>query len=200
MKFEAFKEAILEAKHHIHLEYFIIRDDELGNQIVDLLTQKAAEGIEVRAIFDAAGTFSVKKDFFTPLKKAGGDVRIFFPLKISFLNTRLHFRNHRKILVVDGTTGFIGGFNIGDEYLGKGPLGYWRDTHVRLHGKAVAALQNRFIMDWNYAAKDAQISVEDIGKPILSERRIPGCHRAFIYPDCLIQDRIPQKKPSIRDI
>ncbi|MDO9522658.1 MAG: cardiolipin synthase [Methanocorpusculum sp.] len=165
MKFEAFKEAILEAKHHIHLEYFIIRDDELGNLVVDLLTQKAAEGIEVRAIFDAAGTFSVKKEFFTQLKKAGGDVRIFFPLKISFLNTRLNFRNHRKILVVDGTTGFIGGFNIGDEYLGKGPMGYWRDTHVRLHGKAVAALQTRFIMDWNYAAQDAQISVEDWESP-----------------------------------
>ena len=169
MKFEAFKEAIRGAKHHIHLEYFIIRDDELGNQIVELLAEKAAQGVEVRAIFDAAGTFSVKKEFFTPLKKAGGDVRIFFPLKVSFLNTRLHFRNHRKILVVDGTTGFIGGFNIGDEYLGKGPMGYWRDTHLRLHGKAVVALQTRFIMDWNYAAKDAQISVEDRDCPYYPE-------------------------------
>lgn len=77
----------------------------------------------------------------------------------------MNFRNHRKILVVDGTTGFIGGFNIGDEYLGKGPMGYWRDTHVRLHGKAVAALQTRFIMDRNYAAQDAHISVEDWESP-----------------------------------
>ena len=169
MKFAAFKEAVAGAKHHIHLEYFIIRDDELGNEIIELLTEKAAEGVEVRVIFDAAGTFSVKDEFFAPLKKAGGDVRIFFPLKVSFLNTRLHFRNHRKILVVDGVVGFIGGFNIGDEYLGKGPMGYWRDTHLRLHGKAVAALQTRFIMDWNYAAKNAQISVEDRKSPYYPE-------------------------------
>lgn len=169
MKFAAFKEAVAGAKHHIHLEYFIIRDDELGGEIIQLLAEKAAEGVEVRAIFDAAGTFSVKDEFFAPLKKAGGDVRIFFPLKVSFLNTRLHFRNHRKILVVDGVTGFIGGFNIGDEYLGKGPMGYWRDTHLRLHGKAVVALQTRFIMDWNYAAKDAQISVEDRDCPYYPE-------------------------------
>ena len=169
MKFAAFKEAVAGAKHHIHLEYFIIRDDELGDEIIQLLAEKAAEGVEVRAIFDAAGTFSVKDEFFAPLKKAGGDVRIFFPLKVSFLNTRLHFRNHRKILVVDGVTGFIGGFNIGDEYLGKGPMGYWRDTHLRLHGKAVVALQTRFIMDWNYAAKDAQISVEDRDCPYYPE-------------------------------
>lgn len=169
MKFAAFKEAVAGAKHHIHLEYFIIRDDELGNEIIKLLARKAAEGVEVRAIFDAAGTFSVNDRFFAPLKKAGGDVRIFFPLKVSFLNTRLHFRNHRKILVVDGVIGFIGGFNIGDEYLGKGPMGYWRDTHLRFHGKAVSALQTRFIMDWNYAAKNAQISVEDKDSPYYPE-------------------------------
>jgi Phosphatidylserine/phosphatidylglycerophosphate/cardiolipin synthases and related enzymes len=86
-------------------------------------------------------------------------VRIFFPLKIPFLNTRLHFRDHRKILVVDGKWGMIGGFNIGDEYLGKGPLGYWRDTHLRIRGGGVATLQSRFIMDWNYAAKDAPIEM-----------------------------------------
>lgn len=165
-KFAAVREAILSAKHHIHMEYFIIRDDALGRDIISLLAKKAAEGVEVRVIFDAAGTFSIdKKKFFGPVRKAGGDVRIFFPLKIPFLNTRLHFRNHRKILVVDGKTGFIGGFNIGDEYLGKGHLGYWRDTHVRIHGIAVASLQRRFIMDWNYAAKDAQLLVENNDNP-----------------------------------
>lgn len=159
-KFSEMKSAILQAKHHIHIEYFIIRDDELGREIVSLLAQKAAEGVLVRAIFDAAGTFRIrKKQFFSPITKAGGDVRIFFPLKIPFLNTRLHFRNHRKILVIDGQTGFIGGFNIGDEYLGKGRLGYWRDTHLRIKGTAVASLQRRFIMDWNYAAPNARLFV-----------------------------------------
>lgn len=160
MKFSSMREAILSAKHHIHIEYFIIRDDELGREIVSLLAKKAAEGVEVRAIFDAAGTFRIrKKKFFGSICKAGGDVRIFFPLKIPFLNTRLHFRNHRKILVVDGKVGFIGGFNIGDEYLGKGELGYWRDTHLKIRGAAVASLQRRFVMDWNYSAKDAQLLI-----------------------------------------
>ena len=128
--------------------------------MVALLAEKAAEGVEVRAIFDAAGTFRIhKKKFFGSICRAGGDVRIFFPLKIPFLNTRLHFRNHRKILVVDGRVGFIGGFNIGDEYLGKGEMGYWRDTHLRIEGSAVASLQRRFVMDWNYSAKDARLFV-----------------------------------------
>ncbi len=161
-KFAALKDAIASAKHHVHIEYFIIRDDELGRSIIDALAKKAAEGVEVRAIFDAAGTYRIKKKkFFAPILNAGGDVRIFFPLKIPFLNTRLHFRNHRKILVVDGKIGFIGGFNIGDEYLGKGELGYWRDTHLRIEGGAVASLQHRFIMDWNYAAKNARIDPTD---------------------------------------
>jgi len=157
-KFATFKETIESAKKYIHLEYFIIRDDQLGREVVELLGKKAREGVTVRAIFDAGGTFSIKKKkFFAPITDAGGDVRIFFPLKIPFLNTRLHFRDHRKILVVDGVIGMIGGFNIGDEYLGKGHLGYWRDTHLRIQGFGVAGLQQRFIMDWNYAAKDAQI-------------------------------------------
>ena len=164
-KFAAFRETIESAKKYIHLEYFIIRDDELGREIVQLLAKKAREGVTVRAIFDAGGTFSIKKKkFFAPITDAGGDVRIFFPLKIPFLNTRFHFRDHRKILVVDGLTGMLGGFNIGDEYLGKGHLGYWRDTHLRIRGCGAAGLQNRFIMDWNYAAKNAIIDVtEDSG-------------------------------------
>lgn len=158
-KFDSMIEDIKGAKHQIHMEYFIIRDDELGREVMDLLTKKAAEGVKVRLIFDAAGTMRIGKKFFEPLKKAGGDVRIFFPLKIPFLNTRIHFRDHRKILVIDGMIGYIGGFNVGDEYLGKGHLGYWRDTHLKIRGGAVASLQTRFIMDWNYAAKDAAIDV-----------------------------------------
>lgn len=161
-KFAAFRETIESAKKYIHLEYFIIRDDELGREIVQLLAKKAREGVTVRAIFDAGGTFSIKKKkFFAPITDAGGDVRIFFPLKIPFLNTRFHFRDHRKILVVDGLTGMVGGFNIGDEYLGKGHLGYWRDTHLRIRGCGAAGLQNRFIMDWNYAAKDAPVDITE---------------------------------------
>jgi len=160
-KFAAFKEAIKSARHHIHMEYYILRGDELGREIIDLLTERAAAGVEVRVLFDAVGVQKVKREFFANLRAAGGEVAIFFPLKIPFLNTRINFRNHRKILVVDGKTGFIGGFNIGDEYLGKGPLGYWRDTHLRLHGGAVSGLQTRFIMDWNYAVPDSLVVVDE---------------------------------------
>lgn len=129
------------------MEYYILRADELGREIIDLLTERAAAGVEVRVLLDAVGVQMVKKEFFANLRAAGGRVEIFFPLKIPFLNTRINFRNHRKIFVVDGKEGFIGGFNIGDEYLGKGPLGYWRDTHLRIHGGAVSSLQTRFIVD-----------------------------------------------------
>ena len=159
-KFAAFKEAIRSAQHHIHMEYYILRGDQLGREIIDLLAERAAAGVEVRVLFDAVGVQKVKRDFFANLREAGGRVEIFFPLKIPFLNTRINFRNHRKILVVDGKVGFIGGFNIGDEYLGKGPLGYWRDTHLRLHGGAVSGLQTRFIMDWNYAVPAAPVIVD----------------------------------------
>lgn len=154
---------IKNAKHHIHMEFFIIRDDELGREIIKILGEKAAEGVEVRVIFDAAGTYSIhKKKFFAPIINAGGDVRIFFPLKIPFLNTRFHFRDHRKILVIDGCIGYIGGFNIGEEYLGRGRMGYWRDTHLRIKGCGVMGLQSRFTMDWNYAAKDKPLVINDV--------------------------------------
>lgn len=180
-KFAALREAIRSAKHHVHIEYFIIRNDELGRSIVQLLAEKAKEGVEVRAIFDAAGTFRIrKKKFFGPITKAGGDVRIFFPLKIPFLNTRLHFRNHRKILVVDGNLGFIGGFNIGDEYLGKGEMGYWRDTHLKIEGAAVASLQRRFVMDWNYAAPDARLFVTAESDAYFPESLIRPCGTAKV--------------------
>ncbi len=160
-KFAAFKEAIRSARHHIHMEYYILRADELGREIIDLLAERAAAGVEVRVIFDAVGVQKVKPAFYENLVKTGGNVQIFFPLKIPIFNTRINYRNHRKILVVDGKTGFIGGFNIGDEYLGKGPLGYWRDTHLRLHGGAVSSLQTRFIMDWNYAVPASPVEVRE---------------------------------------
>lgn len=157
-KFRAMEETVLGAKNHIHLEYYIIRDDPLGRKIMALLAQKAAEGVEVRVLFDAVGVHKIKPSFYRGLKEAGGKIQILFPLMVPFLNTRINYRNHRKILVVDGAVGFIGGFNIGVEYLGEGPLGYWRDTHLRIRGGAVASLQKRFIKDWNFAAKEDAIT------------------------------------------
>jgi cardiolipin synthase len=153
-KFRALLEAIEGAQDHIHMEYYILRTDEMGGKVIDSLTRKAREGVEVRWLYDALGCSKVPKSFYQGLLAAGGKIAPFFPSHIPLINLRFNYRNHRKIVVIDGKTGFIGGFNIGDEYLGKGPLGYWRDSHLKIQGTAVSALQVRFILDWNFAAKD----------------------------------------------
>ncbi len=157
-KFKALRDAIKNATQHIHIEYYIIRNDDLGHKIVAALAAKAKEGVEVRLIYDGLGCARLPRNFFKELTDAGGHVAGFFERKIPLLNIRVNYnknyRDHRKIVVIDGTTGFVGGFNIGDEYLGKGPLGYWRDTHLKLNGYAVGMLQIRFFQDWSFAAKE----------------------------------------------
>lgn len=148
-KFEALLSAIADAQHHIHMEYFILNNDDLGRKVVDALARKAREGVEVRLLVDAMGTrwgVGLKK-VFAELTDAGGRIAEFFPSLY-----RVNYRNHRKIAVIDGRVGFIGGFNIGDEYLGKGPLGNWRDEALKLTGSGVSTLQLRFMLDWNYAS------------------------------------------------
>lgn len=153
---------IEEAKEHVHLLYYIFNDDELGGRLLKLLTKKAREGVEIRLLYDAVGSAGVSSRFFRPLVEAGGEVVSFFPSSIPFLNFRVNFRNHRKLTIIDGKIGYIGGFNIGDEYLGKDKkLGYWRDTHLRIEGKAVYMLQARFFLDWNLSApKRMQESID----------------------------------------
>ncbi|ATF16143.1 cardiolipin synthase [Brevibacillus brevis X23] len=142
-----------EAREHIHLLYYILNDDDLGKQLIQLLTKKAKEGVEVRLLYDAVGSSGISSRFLRPLVEAGGQVASFFPAKIPFLNFRVNFRNHRKLTIIDGKIGYIGGFNIGDEYLGKDKkLGYWRDTHLLIEGRAVYMLQARFFLDWNLSA------------------------------------------------
>jgi len=145
-KFNALFDAIRGARHHIHLQYYIIRDDPLSRELISALAAKAREGVEIRLLADSLG-MKVKKKGLEEFLKAGGKYAAFFPRLYT-----LNYRNHRKIAVIDGTTGFIGGYNIGEEYLGKGPLGYWRDAAIRIDGTGVVGLQLRFFMDWNYAA------------------------------------------------
>ena len=178
-KFEALKDAIRSAKHHVHIEYFIIRDDELGREIVSVLAEKAKEGVEVRALFDAGGVPKGYKKLFAPILENGGDVRIFFKSKLP-VSPRINFHDHRKILVIDGKLGFIGGFNIGDEYLGKGKLGKWRDTHLRISGDAVGSLQMRFIADWNYTAKDNPIEINEADTPYFPEKPKDQCGQSVV--------------------
>ncbi|GAB7015198.1 cardiolipin synthase [Methanogenium cariaci] len=159
-KFDALLDAIDGAEDFIHLEYYIIRNDTLSRQIATALARKAREGVTVRVLGDAVGCQGLPKDFFRELIDAGGEVAWFFRSKYLHINMRVNYRNHRKIAIIDGKTGFIGGFNIGDEYLGKGPLGNWRDTHLKITGTAVHSLQVRFFMDWNHAA-DADLGFEE---------------------------------------
>ncbi|MGE8206933.1 cardiolipin synthase [Heyndrickxia sp. NPDC080065] len=154
-KFQALFEDIKQAKNHIHLVYYIFRNDLLGKKLVELLTEKAKEGVKVRLLFDDMGSRKLPRKFFKGLTDAGGEVAAFFPAKIPLLNLRVNFRNHRKLAIIDGKIGYIGGFNIGDEYLGLDKkFGYWRDTHLKITGKAVLAMQTRFVLDWNQASSN----------------------------------------------
>ncbi len=152
--YEAILAAIAGARRHVHLEYYTFRSDETGRRVVDLLVEKARAGVQVRLLYDSAGSLFLSPGMTRPLVQAGGRVCDFLPLNPLRSWVRINLRNHRKITVVDGAVGFTGGMNIGDEYLGKGPLGFWRDTSLRLEGPAVAGLQRVFMEDWNFASDE----------------------------------------------
>ncbi|MFD3260449.1 cardiolipin synthase [Paenibacillus lentus] len=152
--FEAMLKSIAAAKHHIHIEFYIIRDDELGTRFERLLIQKALEGIQVRLLYDGIGSRRLGKAFLNRLQYAGVETGCFFPPQTTFLDKRINYRNHRKIVVVDGKVGFFGGLNIGDEYVGKSSkFGYWRDTHFRIKGDSVLWIQFAFLTDWYMVKK-----------------------------------------------
>ncbi|GGF92620.1 cardiolipin synthase [Paenibacillus abyssi] len=152
-KFDSLLQAIEEAEDHIHLLYFIVRNDTLGKRLTQALTKKAREGVKVRFLYDHVGSRALPTRFFQELTAAGGQVAAFFPSRIPLLNLRLNYRNHRKLAIIDGRYGYIGGFNIGDEYLGLAErFGAWRDTHLKLEGSAVQQIQVQFILDWNLSS------------------------------------------------
>ncbi|MGE6489378.1 cardiolipin synthase [Paenisporosarcina sp. NPDC076898] len=157
VKFTALLEDLEHAKDHIHIQYYIFRLDGLGRRIYDVLIRKAKQGVKVRLLFDDMGSRGVRKKHFKELMDLGGEVEAFFPSIMPLVNPRLNYRNHRKIVVIDGRVGYIGGFNVGDEYLGLDrKFGYWRDTHLRIEGSALHPLQTRFILDWNQAASKVE--------------------------------------------
>ncbi len=154
-KFEALIEDIRQAKDFIHIQYYIIRNDVLFNRIKEILLEKIKEGVEVRILFDAMGCRSVRKRYWEDLNKQGIKTAEFFPALMRRLHLRINYRNHRKIVVIDNKVGYVGGFNVGKEYIGLDPkFGYWRDTHLRIKGEAIMGLALRFLLDWNYAAKE----------------------------------------------
>lgn len=156
-KFIDLFEEIRNAKHHIHLEYFNFRNDSIANALFDLLAEKAEEGVEVRAMFDAFGNWSnnkpLKKRHLKEIRKRGIEIVKFDPFIFPWINHAIH-RDHRKIVVIDGKTGYTGGMNIADYYINGLPkIGQWHDMHVKIEGDAVRYLQGIFLTIWNKETK-----------------------------------------------
>ena len=141
------------AEHHIHIDTFIISDDPLGRLIADALIDKARQGIEVRLIYDDVGSWRTPNSFFTRMRNEGIEVYAFMPVRFPAFTSRVNYRNHRKICVIDGEVGFIGGMNIARRYVQGTSKQSWRDTHVKLTGAAVYGLQRAFLVDWYFVSK-----------------------------------------------
>ncbi len=153
-KFEKLAAELEKAKDFIHIQYYIIKPDEVFEKIEKVLARKAAEGVEVRILYDSMGCRYMKRRDWKRLHEEGIQTAEFFPAKLKKLHLRINYRNHRKIVVIDGKVGFVGGFNVGREYIGKDEyFKYWRDTHLKIEGRAVSSLNSRFVLDWNYATK-----------------------------------------------
>ncbi|UYQ94373.1 cardiolipin synthase [Chitinophaga horti] len=170
-KFPLMLQVLRSAEHHIHLEYYIFEEDTIGREIMEVLKDKARNGVNVRFIYDDFGSSDINRRFLKEMREAGVEVFPFYRVRI--LANRLNYRNHRKIVVVDGHTGFIGGINVADKYINdprynptKKTAMYWRDTHLMIKGHAVHSLQFIFMSDWNFCA----------------EANLPITHQFF--PDC----------------
>ena len=150
--FKSLIRALKQAKKCIHIEYYIFRDDKLGQILKDLLIQKANNGVFVSIVYDDMGCFGNSPSFFKEMRKAGIEVNCFFPSYVPFIKKRANYRNHRKIMVIDNEMAYIGGFNIGVEYLGlKKKFGYWRDTHLKITGSSVQYINLQFLLDRRFA-------------------------------------------------
>ena len=152
-KFETLLQEINQARHHIHIQYYIFADDEIGRQVKDALISKAKEGVEVRVLYDDVGSWNVKQRFFQEMQNAGIEVYAFLKVAFPVFSSKVNYRNHRKVVVIDGTVGFMGGMNIADRYLTGTSWGMWRDSHFKVAGKGVHGLQSAFLIDWYVASK-----------------------------------------------
>lgn len=154
-KFPELIEAIKLAKHHIHLEYYIYEDSIIGNTLKNILINKAKEGVKIRLIYDDFGSKSIRKKIVKELRAGGVEAYPFNRIRLLFFANRINYRNHRKIIVIDGKTGFTGGINISDRYINNAQDNskkFWRDTHIRIDGPGVMMLQHIFLCDWNFCS------------------------------------------------
>lgn len=163
-KIEALKRDIAAARNFIHVQYFIIEKDHVGTELVELLMSKAREGVKVRVLYDYVGSIHVGSRTLKHMRAAGIEVHSFLELTLAKMAFRINWRNHRKIVVIDGQVGYVGGMNIADRYV-TGDKKWsvpWRDTHLRLTGSAVAALQYSFAIDWNFTTRKLLIGEEQL--------------------------------------
>lgn len=151
-KFPEVLQSLKEAKHHIHIQYYIYENDTIGNQVADILKEKAKQGVEVRFIYDDYGSQNIRKSFIRSLRKSGVEAFAFYKIRWLLFANRINYRNHRKIIIVDGKVGYVGGANISDKYINPNKKMYWRDTHIKVEGLAVLNLQRVFLEDWNFCA------------------------------------------------
>lgn len=180
-KFDQLIEDMRSAEKFIHIQYYIIKNDVLFKRIIDVLKEKASQGVEVRILYDAMGCRFIRKKFWRGLNKAGIKTAEFFPAFFRWFQLRINYRNHRKIVVIDNKVGYVGGFNIGKEYIGLDPkFGHWRDTHLRIKGEAVSGLELRFMLDWNYTSKENLFKDEMYSAGFEKGNR-DGCDVQIIY-------------------
>lgn len=150
-------QAIANAKHHIHLQFYIFEDDAVGRLVRDALIEKVREGVEVRLLYDDVGCWKVDQSFYEKMREAGIETRGFLKVRFPMFTSKVNYRNHRKVVVIDGRVGFVGGMNLALRYLKGVKWGIWRDTHIRIEGRAVYGLQIAFLSDW-YAADHSLIT------------------------------------------
>jgi len=173
-KFDYMFEDIRKARKHVHIDYYIIEQDDIGHQLQQLLVEKAREGVEVRLIYDDIGSWKTKQRFWKKMEDAGVQVYPFLKVLLPYLSPKFNYRNHRKIVVIDGEIGYTGGFNVADRYLNGGNFAYWRDSHVRIEGKGVYGLQTAFLIDWYFVSRSL----------LTSKYYFPNLND---YGDCLVQ-------------
>ncbi len=154
-KFPLLLERLARAQHHIHFEYYILIDDVIGNQVIDLLVERAEAGVEVRIIYDAIGSSSLSNQAVRRMEEAGIEIMAYSPVIFTTLANRVNYRDHRKIVVIDGHTGFLGGINVADYYInGPNTPEFWRDVHCMVEGDAVYYLQMLFLLNWYFLTKE----------------------------------------------
>ena len=160
--FPALFKALLQARKFIHLEYYIIAEGSLATRLKEILLQKAAEGVEVRVIYDDVGSWSLSKSYLRELREAGIQIFPFLPVRFHHFANKANYRNHRKIAVIDGEVGFVGGLNIADRYMdGVAEIGGWRDTHLRVVGEVVTSLQVIFLIDWYFVRRELLLDKDE---------------------------------------